>query len=649
MTWNFRFSWVLAAILSAVLRAQTILPQIADGGNWRTQVVLVNTTTNAATVSMNFYQDTTAGATVPWNPPFQGRSSTQNIAVPAAGTIFLLTPGMAGTLTQGWGQLVAPPSLVPSVSAYAIYTYGSFNGRPAQDGTSEAVGAVSRVLVPFDNSAGGGWVVPAYFATSMAIVNPNNSAETVSVNIQTDTGTISTATLPSLPANGQMAFLTSQQFPATAGQRGLLEFYVANGGTIAISSFRFNPTLALTSSPTFPVNGPAIIGVAAPPSAGPGFSNFYLPQIADGGNWRTQVVLVNTSSSAGVASLSFFEDIIGDANGATQAWNPPFVELSSTQNIAVPGGGTVFLHTPGASAALSQGWAQVTGTIGITAYAVYTYESYNGRPEQDGTFKAVSSVAGLGGAGALVPFDNTDGAVTSVAIANTIGLGAVPITVNIQTEDGTISHASLPTLNGGGQMAFVTAQQIPAMAGKRGLAELFPSIPRIATASFRFNPTLGFTSSPVLVGNGGAPIIGSTAPHQASILSLAGGLTLQAPDSGFAIALWVLQATDSITPRFAAFGTNVPSFVNCTSSNGNLNYTCASLNTAVVGGNRLQLQSGQTFLASSATLTFTLAPSGLIYSGTVNGTLTLMGSYSTSPGTIQTLTGSIVGSYSVVP
>ena len=261
---------LLGILLAACCPAQTIIPQIADGGNWRTAIMLVNTTTSDGTVSLNFYEDlpgqaTTTGGTQPWNPPFTETGNTQNLAVPAGGTMFLHTPGTAAALSQGWCKVTGPAGIV----VYAIYTYEAFNGRPDQDGTSLAVSAGTRILVPFDNTPG-----PANtpgFVTSMAIVNPTATAESVSVNIQTDAGLISTASIASLPANGQLAFLTGTQFPATQGHRGLLEFYTS--GSIAISSFHFNPTIALTSSPAIVVTGTPIIG--GKDSPGPAFEQIY--------------------------------------------------------------------------------------------------------------------------------------------------------------------------------------------------------------------------------------------------------------------------------------------------------------------------------------------------------------------------------------
>lgn len=248
-----------ALLLPALCQAQTYLPQIADGGNWYTAVVLVNTSPSVATASLDFFQDTSSGATTSWNPPFVEVNSTQNLSVPAGGTLYLHTPGTAATLTQGWGKVTAPSG----VTAYAVYTYETFAGRPNQDGTSLAVAGSSRILVPFDATAG--------YSTGIAIVNPTNAQETVSVNIETDSGAVTQTSLPSIPANGQMAFSIASQFPATVGHRGVAEFYVSPG-TISIAAFRINPTIALTSLPVVLASGPPVLAGGGGSTALPPFS-----------------------------------------------------------------------------------------------------------------------------------------------------------------------------------------------------------------------------------------------------------------------------------------------------------------------------------------------------------------------------------------
>lgn len=230
--------------------AQGILPQIADGGGWQTEIVISNSGSSPLSVVLSCYQDTTQGATQNWNLQFLEGSSNQSLPVPPAGTLFLHTPGTAGDVSQGWCGLFGA-----GAEAYALYTFRGDSGRPNRVGTSPAAAGAGRILVPFDNTGGS--------VTSMAIVNLNAiGAEAVSVNIQTDDGIISAATLPSLPANGQLAFVTAQQLPATSGKRGLAEFYVPLGNLISVMALAFDSTSAFSSAPVFVQAGPPIIGSA---------------------------------------------------------------------------------------------------------------------------------------------------------------------------------------------------------------------------------------------------------------------------------------------------------------------------------------------------------------------------------------------------
>ena len=143
------------------------------------------------------------------------------------------------------------------VVCYAIYTYRSA-GHQDQDATAPGVASANRFLVPFDNTSG--------LVTGVAVVNPTAASESVSVSFQTDTGTISTASLPNVPAQGQMAFTLPTQFPGTSGERGLAEFYTATG-SLSMIALRANPTQAFTSAPVYAESGPPIIGSSS--SSGP--------------------------------------------------------------------------------------------------------------------------------------------------------------------------------------------------------------------------------------------------------------------------------------------------------------------------------------------------------------------------------------------
>jgi len=222
-----------------------IIAQIVDGEVWQTTIVLTNTTAAPANASLSFFQEMAGYATQPWDLTFAEVASTASIPIPAGASLFLHTPGIAPTLTVGWGMVTAGPGVV----AYAIFTKRP-QGLPAQVGTSPAIPSSSRIVVPFDNTSGN--------VAAMAIVNASGAPETVSVNIRTTAGAVSQATLPTIPAQGHAAFTFPSQFPGSATQSGLAEFYVASG-TFSILSLSFNPAGSLTTAPVYNGSGPPII------------------------------------------------------------------------------------------------------------------------------------------------------------------------------------------------------------------------------------------------------------------------------------------------------------------------------------------------------------------------------------------------------
>lgn len=234
--------------------SQTLLiPQVVDGGGWQTTFVLTNRTANPASVSLSFRIDTTAGATQVWTPPFLEVSSTTGLSLSGGSTMYLHTPGTAAVLSQGWAVVNADAGIV----AYAIFTIRN-PGHQDQDGTAIAAASTTRILVPFDNSSG--------LVTSVGVVNPTGTSQSISVNFRTANGTVSLGSLPSIPPNGHMAFTLPQQFPAIAMQSGLIEFY-STSGSFSVLALRFNPTGGFTAAPVYFETGSPIISSGGPPPA----------------------------------------------------------------------------------------------------------------------------------------------------------------------------------------------------------------------------------------------------------------------------------------------------------------------------------------------------------------------------------------------
>ncbi len=248
---SIRFMMLFSFALSVGSAQTLIIPQIADGGAWQTELALTNTGTTATTVSLSFFQSGANSTTQSWNPPFQEVGSTQNLSLPPASTTFLHTQGTAASLTEGWATMQAGPNVV----AYAIFTQ-TVTGRQNQDGTAPAAAAVSRILVPFDNTSG--------FASTIAIANPGSTSESIAVAVQPTSGAAAQLSAISLPAGGYTAFVVPTQFSSTAAERGLLEFSSASG-TFSVIALRFNPTGAFTAAPVYAESGSPVIvpGVSA--------------------------------------------------------------------------------------------------------------------------------------------------------------------------------------------------------------------------------------------------------------------------------------------------------------------------------------------------------------------------------------------------
>ncbi|MFB3830036.1 MAG: hypothetical protein ACE15B_24925 [Bryobacteraceae bacterium] len=552
---------LLLGIGLAPLSAQVqVIPQVADGAGWSTTIVLVNKTANTALVSLAFRQSAAGGATSAWTPPFLESVNLSGISLAAGSALFLHTPGTAASLTQGWGQLTAPDG----VAGYAIFTARNAGG-PPQDATAPAVTAAGRILVPFDNTEG--------LVSAVALVNPTAAAETVSVNLRTSDGSTSTATLPSLPANGQVTFLMPNQFSQTTGKRGLAEFYVSSGSisAIALRARTGAGDVAMTSAPVYPQSGAPIIGGGG---SGPGGSvpqSQVIPQVADGGGWSTTIVLTNATAADQQVRLTFRMAVPG-GNGETIAWNPPLLESVSLTGLNIPAGSTVFLHTPGEAAALSQGWAELAANQAVQGYAIFTVRT-PGQPAQDSTAPAVSASNRI-----LVPFDNSSGLVTAVAAVNPTGAGE-SVTVNIRTTDGATGSTTVE-LPAQGQIAFLMRDRLNATAGKSGLAEFYVASGSLSFIGLRANgaaitsaPVYFETGSPVITisggGGGGTPGGGSAAPTQeeinawiargnysAGILSLSRATaysTTDQPGAGGITPVTTTKKTDGFSGVFARY------------------------------------------------------------------------------------------------
>jgi hypothetical protein len=150
-------------------------------------------------------------------------------------------------------------------------------------------------------------------------------------------------------------------------------------------------------------------------------------------------------------------------------------------------GGIVYVSTPGTSATLLQGWAEAAASGKIAVIALFRFSS-PGVPDSQGSVNGALSQGTL-----FVPFDNTQGYTTGIAMANANPTEPISISLMFRTDTGTETTGQI-TLPPHSHSAFVLANTFPATAGVRGSIEFISSTPDLTVLGERFTPSLSFTT-----------------------------------------------------------------------------------------------------------------------------------------------------------
>jgi hypothetical protein len=220
------------------------MAQVASGGIWNTTITLVNTSTTAAQVSLNFYDDNGNALPLPLVYPLTistkpVSASTLNQTIGAEAQLVIQTAGTASqTTTEGWARLTATGG---NVGGSAVFAWA------AATGTQEAVVPVgnqnpSAFVLPFDYTGG--------YSTGVALANLSGQAVSVPVILRDDTGSsLGTAAAINLPAYAHTSFMLATSYTAVSGHLGTLELGTPSGGQISALGIRATPGGAITTVP----------------------------------------------------------------------------------------------------------------------------------------------------------------------------------------------------------------------------------------------------------------------------------------------------------------------------------------------------------------------------------------------------------------
>jgi hypothetical protein len=230
---KLQYAWAipLALLYLSNLRGSTpiehpdalIFPQIADGGGYKTSLLLTNSSDTDTDATVSFLSDsgstlalTVGGVT----------SDSFRIHVPARGAAKLMTSGSSATPVTGWANVTTSPPVDLNGNAVFQAFVGSILFCEA---SVPAVRPVSSVDFYVDEEAG--------FATAFAIANPGTSPARGTLTLWSQNGTAISTYPISLDAGNHMAtYLWQIVKDAPPGRAEI----ALSSGYVAATALRFH-------------------------------------------------------------------------------------------------------------------------------------------------------------------------------------------------------------------------------------------------------------------------------------------------------------------------------------------------------------------------------------------------------------------------
>jgi len=252
----------------------------------------------------------------------------------------------------------------------------------------------------------------------------------------------------------------------------------------------------------------------------PGPFNF-MPHLAAEGGWRTMFTLVNTgSTSIDTSTVVYGNDgnlLPLSLTFPQQSSQSPVTEAWVDRTLA-PNQSLIFEVSGPANVPFVQGSAQFwAAAIGVDGFAIFHFDP-----------SGQEAVVPLGGSGYVIPFDNTNGVLTGIAVENTSPFTSTfPVVLLDDTGKQIGTGTDSITMSAYGHTSFVLSTEFPMTANIRGKLILgkcvsipspgfpggFLSCTSISTLGIRYTPPGTLTTIPSLADVGPH---GGWMPHVAS-------------------------------------------------------------------------------------------------------------------------------------
>ncbi|HSR08341.1 MAG TPA: Ig-like domain repeat protein [Bryobacteraceae bacterium] len=415
----------------------------------------------------------------------------------------LLSPSIGLVVAPGTANAGSPVTFTATVTGVA--------GKPIATGTVNFMAGAMTLGSATLNAGGVATLVSSAINGGNYSVTPVYAGDSIYATVTSAASPLTiTGSLPctySFSSNGQA-------FPSTGGA-GNIAITVVAGCPWTVGALP--PFATLTSSGSGSGNGTVTFTVALN-SGGDRTGSFSIngqtftieqeaasitglnligsmPHIAAEENWTTMFTMVNNTGSSNQVRFSLFGSNL-DASGSGNALQLPLnlpqqaslgVLLGASLDNTLSPNASWIVSTGGQGIAPVQtGSAQVSATGALGGFAIFHRFS-------DAQEAVVPLTAGTPNAPSyLLAFDNTNGIVTSVAVANVSSLMA-SIGYIIRDDTGAqIGSGTLAALPGNGQIAFVlpdAATGFPVTANKRGTVEFdTPAGGQISVLGIRNTP-----------------------------------------------------------------------------------------------------------------------------------------------------------------
>jgi hypothetical protein len=356
-------------------------------------------------------------------------------------------------------------------------------------GTPGSVGTFSVFVTVTDNST------PTLTATqNFSILISSNAVLTISTTSPVQNAVVSSPYNLGLTATGgtppYLWLLASGTLPSgiVLTSDGML----AGTPTLA-GSYRFTVEVRDAASATATLPLALTVAATSPTPSRVGV----LSQIAVGGGWASSLYLINNSHSSLPVTVNFYGNdgtplnltatLVQGASSNTQT--------ASTASAALNPYATLLIQCDAQSGAAVTGWVDVLSTAPLAGYAVFHYTSQEG-VQSEGTVALETSPQTT----FQLPYDNTNGLTTAVALTNLAPVSTSSITATLWDTTGNPLAARTLSVLSLGHIAFALTDYFPAATANRGIV-VFSNITggNITGLGLRVNPAGGFTSIPVLV------------------------------------------------------------------------------------------------------------------------------------------------------